>query len=713
MEEYDDEFFNKFLRLEQKNDKSNSEKNWNKLNSVNNKTTANKTSNYKQIIRETNKYSKKSYNRIEKDSLCLFLDNVSSTKTKSISYNNWQNELIENNSDSLLFLSSKEKAIHHQFNTLLKLQTQINFLYKPLITKWIHQKEGIKFMMNREKDVDNLNCFGGMQCDEPGMGKTLQMLELIRKTSISLCKKTNNRFNGPTLIVSSSLIIDYWIDFIINNYPKNTFEYIVLSDNNNQNGYLFYDIIFTTYHIIRSSYKYYISMDMNDNNNDDDDDDDNTCKQYTWLFEKPFLRLLCDESDLIINKKTYYFKSIQSINAYHRWYITGTPLRNTLKDTLTALEFIGLYNNNNDDDYNEEELSIKYIKDLLNKVMIRRLKTDKEVFIINKNECNIEINIIEFDSIEEKKIYKIYSNKDLFKKPQDIFACITKLRQSCINTFIIDEPILPKNYFKINFFNDYDKTLRYNKTEKLDLFLEKKYTIPKENLKEYTACLHILNNEYTKTKEEYELLDKNSNSFGYHFLPKFSTKGKFIITYIKNNTLQEEKIVIFYESIKALKQLSYELNEFNISFLLLSGEIKDLKERSLILKRFKNENIKVLLMTKICNQGISLVCANHIIILAPSWTPWNDIQAIHRLHRPGQERNIKVVYFIIKDSIEEYIMKLSFNKLELTNKLFQKSQSSKNDQDFKLKFKFDDFLSMRKNYTDEEVKTNLIKSFIQ
>ena len=243
----------------------------------------------------------------------------------------------------------------------------------------------------------------------------------------------------------------------------------------------------------------------------------------------------------------------------------------------------------------------------------------------------------------------------------------------------------------------------------------------------YTTCLTILNNGYVESKDEYNLLTENDNKFGYRLLPKFSTKGLEIIKYINNNIPKDDKVIIYYESIKALKHLSYELNEYNIKFLLISGENKDLKERSTILNKFKSSSpstIKVLLMTKICNQGISLTCASHIIILGPGWTPWPEIQAIHRLHRPGQTKNVKVVYFILNNTIEEYIMKLSFNKLELTNKLLNDSSSSSSDDDkeyskttFKksnnIILKFEDFLKLKTNRSDEEFKTNLIKSFIK
>lgn len=749
------ELFNKYKLIEDKKSITTlSDENWKKVKKLNNTKTNLKTQRYTKMVQEINrdKYGDKDISQkfkklrlqnnnnnnntfniedIDKqESLCLLLEGFSNNNKHqplllpSFNTNDSDNNNDNNNNKGNIFTSSKKKAVLYQYNMLYGDGCiKQNFLYKPKLKLWLHQKKGISFMINRENDLDKIECYGGMQCDEPGMGKTLQMLELIRKMSLHRIKIMNNRFNGPTLIISTSLIIEYWIEFIEKNYPKNSFEILCLTENNDSENYQFYDIIFATYHLVSSAFKYY------DGNNDEYDD--YTCQKYKWLFDVKFLRLLCDESDFIVNKNTLFFKSIQSINAKHRWYITGTPLRNTINDTKSALKYIGI----NEKNYT----NMKEIKALIKIVMIRRLKTDKGVFIYKNqqqeqeqeqhyfNECHVEIRFIDFYDKNEEKIYRVYKKKLEKNKDSHIFSLITKTRQSCINTFIIEDIELPDKIFKIKYFaNDCESGLRYNK-DKLTPFIKNKSRYKGLIYDDYTTCLTILNNGYVNTKENYNLLTKNADKFGYRLLPKFSTKGLEIIKYINNSVSHEDKVIIYYESIKALKHLSYELNEYNIKFLLISGENKDLTERSAILNKFKSShssNCKVLLMTKICNQGISLTCASHIIILGPGWTPWPEIQAIHRLHRPGQTKNVRVVYFIIRNTIEEYIMKLSFNKLELTNKLINNddddNDSSEDDEEesrFRksnnIILKFDDFLKLKGNNSDEEFKSNLIKSFVK
>lgn len=719
-DDYNERCLNKYLKEESRSKKKND--NWSKI--QNTKSKKPKQINIKNEIDSENKYKditiksqrisefhklkiKENKNNNNNDMIIDYKEDyehennknefiqivLDTVKNKTYRYQEWKRTIMENET-SLIYISPIQNSFKFEFNNDLFSK---HLLKKPKLELWNHQKDGINWMINRENDIDNLNCFGGMQCDEPGMGKTLQLLELIRLKNNESLLKTKNRFNGSTIIISTKIIIDYWIEFIELNYPSKTFEILVLLPENDLNqkdyieNYNFYDLIFTTYHIVSSSFKYF------DHNIYEIDNYDKNCKKFKWIFENSFLRILCDESDILINRNTLFNKSIRNIKSKHRWFITGTPLRNKINDTKSAFEFINLkihFNNNNE------------LKNILNKVMIRRLKNDKGVFINENNiknhyfnECHVEIRFIDFKDNIEQLIYQNYKKK---LNNSNIFKSITKLRQSCINPFIINNIDLPEKIFRINFLqkeNDEEYLNIINKGD-YNYLLKKRITLDQNE--KFQKCLNILNNGKINSKKEENFIKEECNYFDFRLIPKFSTKGIEILNYI-NETPKDDKIIIYFESIRALIQISYELSEKNITFLILSGKNKESNIRYSILKEFKNnKSIKVLLITKVCNQGISLVEANHIIILAPGWTPWPEIQAIHRLYRPGQQKNVKVLYFIIKNSIEEYIMKLSFHKLELSHGLFNT-----------INLKFDDFLKTKNDLPDEEFKEKLINSFIK
>jgi hypothetical protein len=48
-----------------------------------------------------------------------------------------------------------------------------------------------------------------------------------------------------------------------------------------------------------------------------------------------------------------------------------------------------------------------------------------------------------------------------------------------------------------------------------------------------------------------------------------------------------------------------------------------------------------------------LKVANHIHILEPQWNPSVESQAIGRILRLGQEKSVRIIRYIMKDTVEE------------------------------------------------------------
>lgn len=56
--------------------------------------------------------------------------------------------------------------------------------------------------------------------------------------------------------------------------------------------------------------------------------------------------------------------------------------------------------------------------------------------------------------------------------------------------------------------------------------------------------------------------------------------------------------------------------------------------------------------------GINLTQANRVFLMEPSFNPALEAQAIGRVHRLGQKRNVEIVRFVLKDSVEPRILKM-------------------------------------------------------
>ena len=82
-------------------------------------------------------------------------------------------------------------------------------------------------------------------------------------------------------------------------------------------------------------------------------------------------------------------------------------------------------------------------------------------------------------------------------------------------------------------------------------------------------------------------------------------------------------------------------------------------QKSKKLKQFKEENVKVLLMS-LGNSaaGTNLIEANYVVLVDPMQGSVEEarayeMQALGRAHRQGQDQKVHLVRFVVRDSVEE------------------------------------------------------------
>ncbi|EEY15553.1 ATP-dependent helicase RIS1 [Verticillium alfalfae VaMs.102] len=92
----------------------------------------------------------------------------------------------------------------------------------------------------------------------------------------------------------------------------------------------------------------------------------------------------------------------------------------------------------------------------------------------------------------------------------------------------------------------------------------------------------------------------------------------------------------------------------------------NMKDRFKSAQRFReNPRTKLMLISlKAGNAGLNLVQASRVIILDPFWNPFVEMQAVDRVHRIGQQNEVKVYRILVKDSVEDRIMEIQTKKRE-------------------------------------------------
>ncbi|CAG9945357.1 unnamed protein product [Clonostachys rosea f. rosea IK726] len=135
---------------------------------------------------------------------------------------------------------------------------------------------------------------------------------------------------------------------------------------------------------------------------------------------------------------------------------------------------------------------------------------------------------------------------------------------------------------------------------------------------------------------------------------------------LKEN-LDKEKSIVFSFWRQSLDVVGRLLAEHNITYCRVDGLLKP-AHRKKVLEEFCSENSpRVLLMTLGTGAvGLNdLSIASRVHFLEPQWNPSIESQAIGRVLRLGQEKEVCIVRYIVEGSIEQSVEDRQITKIRL------------------------------------------------
>lgn len=128
------------------------------------------------------------------------------------------------------------------------------------------------------------------------------------------------------------------------------------------------------------------------------------------------------------------------------------------------------------------------------------------------------------------------------------------------------------------------------------------------------------------------------------------------------------KSVVFSGWTSHLDLIEKALSQEGITFTRLDGKMTR-AARNLAMEEFRNNpNIQVILVSIMAGGlGLNLTTANTVYVMEPQFNPAAEAQAVDRVHRLGQSREVRTVRFIMLDSFEEKMLELQDKKKRLAN----------------------------------------------
>jgi len=157
-------------------------------------------------------------------------------------------------------------------------------------------------MLLREQD----SVKGGIVCDEMGLGKTIQMCGLIRESPLK-----------KTLLLAPVAVLDQWIATC----KRSSIRCFVLSSSKKS-----WSLVSPLYKAAPSIYICGYESGI---------------RNRKTLLNSEFDRIVCDEAHRISNSKTQNYALIHDLKIAHQWFLTATPIINSLRDLQTLLTLLG------------------------------------------------------------------------------------------------------------------------------------------------------------------------------------------------------------------------------------------------------------------------------------------------------------------------------------------------------------------------------------
>eukprot|EP00429_Kryptoperidinium_foliaceum_P043107 CAMPEP_0176102834 /NCGR_PEP_ID=MMETSP0120_2-20121206/51588_1 /TAXON_ID=160619 /ORGANISM="Kryptoperidinium foliaceum, Strain CCMP 1326" /LENGTH=1287 /DNA_ID=CAMNT_0017436909 /DNA_START=94 /DNA_END=3957 /DNA_ORIENTATION=- len=384
-------------------------------------------------------------------------------------------------------------------------------------------------------------------------------------------------------------------------------------------------IVVTTYQVVASDATYHAKRAGSD-----------YCpplQQIRWW------RIVCDEGHSLRQGQTQRSKAVLSLVADHKWLVSGTPLNTSIKDLSTQFKFLGIdhadeiVRTGNFTDIpkrqrghlSETERS-ECLQFLLGGMMMRHSQKQKYrgtettlMSLPNKTERSIDVTFAESEKLEyanlEKSAHDFYVSfrrkigRDITKHYLKIMTKILPLRVACAGG---------------------------------------KYPIPEESEKieegeDGTA------DEETKVKAP-----KKYSSF------VFTSKLKVLVAELEKirDTDPSSKSLVFSQFSSTLEWLQEELPKHGFQYRTLAGSMS-MKQRARALHDFQSDPPTTIFLLSMRSGavGINLTQASKVFLLEPSLNPALESQAIGRVHRLGQKREVEIIRLVQKDTVESRMMK--------------------------------------------------------
>lgn len=342
------------------------------------------------------------------------------------------------------------------------------------------------------------------------------------------------------------------------------------------------------------------------------------------IYNQDYDLVIIDEAHKLKNNKTKNYEFVQNLKKKFCLLLTATPIQNRISEIFNLVSLLkpGHLGSESSfyEKYKKDARSIdddENLKALVNKVMIRNRRHDTG---IEWTKRIVEAVPIEFTK-EERALYEglvDLKTENTFtngiENNRSPFSMITLQREACSSR-------------------------------------EAVYYTLQNMMKKVENPLPQFQEKIQELVKKVEAVQQNSKA----------NKALELIKKI------DDKVIIFTEYRATQLYLQWFLKQHGITSVPFRGGFKRGK-KDWMRDLFQN-HAQVLIATEAGGEGINLQFCHHIINFDLPWNPMRLEQRIGRIHRLGQKEDVKIYNFAIKDTVEDHILKLLYEKINLFEKV--------------------------------------------
>ena len=142
-----------------------------------------------------------------------------------------------------------------------------------------------------------------------------------------------------------------------------------------------------------------------------------------------------------------------------------------------------------------------------------------------------------------------------------------------------------------------------------------------------------------------------------------STKLDVLVAMVEDVVADGHRVLVFSQFTRFLKLARERVTAAGVDSCYLDGRTR---KRAAVIDAFRAGDAPVFFISlKAGGFGLNLTEADYVILLDPWWNPATEAQAVDRVHRIGQARQVMVYRLVARDTIEEKVMALKAKKSAL------------------------------------------------